>query len=69
MRLPRFPLHFWNNESFRMIGDYLGIKFICYEKSFEFHGCMQVARVLVSLDTILGFLEEMNLKMDDVVHI
>lgn len=40
-----------------MIGDYLG-KYICYNRSYEIHGRMEGARVLVSLDTRLGFLEE-----------
>lgn len=51
-----------------MIGDYLG-KFIFYDSSYEVHGRMWVAKVLVSLDTKLGFLEEMNLEMGGLVHI
>lgn len=45
-----------------MIGDYLG-NFIYYDNFYEVYGRMRVARILVILDTRLGFLKEMNLQM------
>lgn len=50
-----------------MIGDYLG-KFLSFDRSYKVHECMRVARFLLSLETRLGFLEEINLEICRSVH-
>ena len=65
--LPQLPLHFWNVESFEMIGNYLG-KFLNADNSYDIHEHMRMARVLLNLDTRLGCLEEINLEINGGVH-
>lgn len=50
-----------------MIGDYLG-KFLSFDRSYKVHGHIRVAKVLVSLETRLGFLEEINIEICKSVH-
>ena len=63
VRLPGLPLHLWNIQFFRMLGDHLG-EFVDANFSFREFGEMAVARVLVLLDLREGLTTNVLLSTD-----
>jgi hypothetical protein len=66
VRLPHFPLHYWNYESLRAIGSTLGK---CIDK-FEPRSRMFVCtRICLEVDLEKGLLRAITLKLDNRNHL
>jgi hypothetical protein len=60
VRLPGFPMQYWNSHRFAAIGNFLG-SFIEADFSFEETGLMMVARILVKLELKKGLPQEITI--------
>jgi hypothetical protein len=60
VRLPGFPMQYWNTHRFAAIGNLLG-SFLEADMSFEETGLMTVARILVKIDLKKGLLQEITI--------
>lgn len=59
--LPGLPLHLWNKEAIRAIGDSLG-KFISFDSASLMGSSRKMTKILVEIDITAGLLE--NLEID-----
>lgn len=67
VHLPGLPLQFWAEDIFRCIGDDMGV-YLDHNRSYQDTGCMEIARILVHLDTKEGLVESNFLQMDEITR-
>jgi len=61
VRLPGFPIQYWNESIVSMVGNRLG-KYLEVEISFKQAGIKTVAKILVSLDLRKGLGEDIEIE-------
>lgn len=65
VRLPSLSLQFWGQEIFKVIGDDLGV-YLDHDRTYQDTDCLEMARILVHLDTREGLVESYLLQMGDI---